>query len=54
MMQLQNLFLNQSYTRMNTQDTITIFGTRGEERKAIVEGYVLLNYKGRRSQIKYL
>ena len=29
-----------------TQDTITIFGTRGEERKAIVEGYVLLNYKG--------
>jgi uncharacterized protein (DUF1684 family) len=30
----------------NTQDTISIFGTRGEERKAIVEGYVLLNYKG--------
>ena len=25
-----------------TQDTITIFGTRGEARKAIVEGYVLL------------
>jgi hypothetical protein len=30
----------------NTQDTISIFGTRGEERKAIVEGYVLLTYKG--------
>lgn len=28
-----------------SQDTISIFGTRGEERKAIVEGYVLLNYK---------
>lgn len=26
------------------QDTIKIFGTRGEERKAIVEGYVLLKY----------
>ncbi len=30
----------------NLQDTISIFGTRGEERKAIVEGYVLLSYKG--------
>jgi hypothetical protein len=30
----------------NTQDTISIFGTRGEKRKAIVEGYVLLTYKG--------
>lgn len=30
----------------STQDTIAIFGTRGEARKAIVEGYVLLNYKG--------
>lgn len=29
----------------NSQDTILIFGTRGEERKAIVEGYVVLNYK---------
>jgi uncharacterized protein (DUF1684 family) len=29
------------------QDTISIFGTRGEERKAIVEGYVLFNYKGK-------
>jgi uncharacterized protein (DUF1684 family) len=28
------------------QDTIKIFGTRGEERKAIVEGYVVLNYQG--------
>jgi uncharacterized protein (DUF1684 family) len=31
----------------DTQDTISIFGTRGEERKAIVEGYVLLNYEGK-------
>jgi len=30
----------------STQDTISIFGTRGEERKAIIEGYVVLNYKG--------
>lgn len=29
------------------QDTVSIFGTRGEERKAIVEGYVILNYKGK-------
>lgn len=29
----------------NSQDTISIFGTRGEERKAIIEGYVVLNYK---------
>jgi hypothetical protein len=27
------------------QDTIKIFGTRGEERKAVVEGYVLLRFK---------
>ncbi len=33
--------------RNDIQDTISIFGTRGEERKAIIEGYVLLNYKGR-------
>lgn len=29
------------------QDTITIFGTRGEQRKALIEGYVLLNYEGK-------
>lgn len=29
------------------QDTITIFGTRGEPRKTVVFGYVLLNYKGK-------
>lgn len=29
------------------QDTITIFGTRGEPRKTIVFGYVLLDYKGK-------
>jgi len=27
------------------QDTIKIFGTRGEERKAIIEGYLLLKYR---------
>lgn len=31
----------------NKMDTVSVFGTRGEERKAIVEGYVLLNYKGK-------
>jgi uncharacterized protein len=31
-------------SKNNTQDTIKIFGTRGEERKAIIEGYVLLKY----------
>src|SRR5574338_1143995 len=29
------------------QDTISMFGTRGEERKAIIECYILLNYKGK-------
>ena len=28
-------------------DTITIFGTKGDARKAIVPGYVLFNYKGK-------
>ena len=27
------------------QDTIKIFGTRGEERKAMIEGYVILKYR---------
>lgn len=27
------------------QDTIKIFGTKGEGRKAVIEGYVLLDYK---------
>jgi uncharacterized protein (DUF1684 family) len=27
------------------QDTVKILGTRGEQRRAVVEGYVLLNYK---------
>ncbi len=27
-------------------DTITIFGTRGEERKSLIEGFFILNYKG--------
>lgn len=29
-----------------TQDTISIFGTKGEERKAVKIGYVKFNYKG--------
>jgi len=29
------------------KDTIKIFGTRGEERKAIIEGYVLLDHKSK-------
>jgi uncharacterized protein len=33
--------------RNEKQDTIKIMGTRGEERKAIIEGYVLLNYKAK-------
>lgn len=33
------------------QDTIAIFGTRGEERKAIVEGYVLLNNQGKEHKL---
>ena len=31
--------------RNDKQDTVAVFGTRGEERKAIVEGYILFNYK---------
>lgn len=31
----------------NKQDTIMVFGTRGEPRKTVVYGYVLLNYKGK-------
>lgn len=33
------------------QDTIKIFGTRGEERKAIIEGNVLLNYRGQNHKL---
>lgn len=33
------------------QDTITIFGTRGEPRKTIVFGYVLLDYKGKQYKL---
>ena len=29
------------------QDTVTIFGTGGDARKAIIERYVILKYKGR-------
>ncbi|MBK7629752.1 MAG: DUF1684 domain-containing protein [Ignavibacteriales bacterium] len=35
----------------SAQDTISIFGTRGEERKAIIEGHVLLNYKGKNHKL---
>jgi len=38
---------NSKLYKKTFQDTIAIFGTRGEERKAIVEGYVLLNYQGK-------
>lgn len=38
--------------RTDQQDTISIFGTRGEERKAIIEGYVLLNYEGEDHRLK--
>jgi len=33
--------------RNEKRDTIKILGTRGEERKAVIEGHVLLNYKGK-------
>ncbi len=33
--------------KSNETDTISIFGTRGEERKAIIEGYVILNFDGK-------
>ena len=38
---------NSKLYKNDKQDTITIFGTRGDARKAIVEGYVILNYKGK-------
>ncbi len=33
------------------QDTITVFGTRGEPRKTVVYGYVLLDYKGKQYKL---
>lgn len=33
--------------RYNDQDTVSVFGTKGEERKAIKTGYVILNYNGK-------
>lgn len=38
------IFASKLY-RFETQDTITILGTRGEQRKAVKLGYVLLNYQ---------
>jgi uncharacterized protein (DUF1684 family) len=34
--------------RYNDQDTVSVFGTKGEERKAIKTGYVILNYNGKK------
>lgn len=31
--------------KYDSQDTVSVFGTKGEERKAIKTGYVILNYK---------
>lgn len=33
--------------RYNDQDTVSVFGTKGEERKAIKTGYVILSYDGK-------
>jgi uncharacterized protein (DUF1684 family) len=33
--------------RYNDQDTVSVFGTKGEERKAIKTGYIILNYNGK-------
>ena len=38
---------NSRLHKSKTQDTIKILGTRGEERLTIIEGYLLLNYKGK-------
>lgn len=35
----------------DTQDTITVFGTKGEERKAVRYGYVVLNYFGKEHKL---
>lgn len=37
--------------RNEKPDTVMILGTRGEQRKAIIEGYVLLNYKGQEHKL---
>lgn len=39
------IFASKLY-RYDSPDTITIMGTRGEQRKAVKEGYVVLDYKG--------
>lgn len=39
------IFASKLY-RYDSADTIAIMGTRGEQRKAVKEGYVVLDYKG--------
>jgi uncharacterized protein len=39
------IFASKLY-RYDSADTIVIMGTRGEQRKAVKEGYVILDYKG--------
>ncbi|MCG6912932.1 DUF1684 domain-containing protein [bacterium BMS3Abin03] len=35
----------------NLKDTVDVFGTRGEIRRVVVEGYLILNYKGEEHRI---
>ncbi|MEJ2495683.1 MAG: DUF1684 domain-containing protein [Ignavibacteriaceae bacterium] len=35
----------------NSKDTVDVFGTRGEIRRVVVEGYLILNYKGEEHRI---
>lgn len=41
-----NFIFKSKLYRFETTDTITIMGTRGEQRKAVKEGYVILEYDG--------
>jgi uncharacterized protein len=40
-----NYIFNSKLYKFETVDTITIMGTRGEQRKAVKEGYLILNFE---------
>lgn len=46
-----NFIFKSKLYRYENQDTITIMGTRGEQRKAVKEGYVILNHKGEKHNL---
>lgn len=46
-----NFIFKSKLYRYENQDTITIMGTRGEQRKAVKEGYIILDHKGKQNNL---